>query len=110
MKQESSSLLILLTNDVPHTSLPYNSTGFTKKCSIDYLIFWQITCRINVWIISSMFHLMKTKQMLHKCQWDHNTEVQLSNDKDYNVASNNKCRDAANSRPNDQITIYNDYR
>ena len=48
---------------------------------------------INVWIISSMFHLMKTKKMLHKCQWDHTTEVQLSNYKatiDYNVASNNK--------------------
>ena len=31
--------------------------------------------------------------MLHKCQWDHTTEVQLSNYKatiDYNVASNNK--------------------
>jgi hypothetical protein len=36
---------------------------------------------------------MKTKKMLHKCQWDHTTEVQLSNYKatiDYNVASNNK--------------------
>jgi hypothetical protein len=29
LNRKRSSLLILLTIDVPHTSLPYNSTGFT---------------------------------------------------------------------------------
>ena len=61
---------------------------FGQKCIL-ILIFKSLG--INVWIISSMFHLMKAKKMLHKFQWDHTTEVQLSNYKatiDYN--DNNK--------------------
>jgi hypothetical protein len=68
----------------------FNMLLWTKKYIL-ILIFKSLG--INIWIISSMFHLMKTKNMLHKCQWDHTTEVQLSNYKatiDYNVASNNK--------------------
>jgi hypothetical protein len=40
-----------------------------------------------------LFHQCFTKKMLHKCQWDHTTEVQLLNYKatiDYNVAQSTR--------------------
>ena len=39
LNRKHSSLLILLTIDVPHTSLPYNSTGFTVWSNSYNLIF-----------------------------------------------------------------------
>jgi hypothetical protein len=40
-----------------------------------YIIISLYITRNKCWIISSMFHLMKAKKILHRCQWDHEPEV-----------------------------------
>jgi hypothetical protein len=63
LNRKRSSLLILLTIDVPHTSLPYNSTGFTV---------WSNMCK-SVFI----FGLYKLKLFLNLSMKQENVHIKF---------------------------------
>jgi hypothetical protein len=64
---KSENMTLFMLSLIFQGNVLFLCVALDKKCIFILILIFK-SLGIHVWIISSMFHFMKTKKMLHKCQ------------------------------------------